>query len=79
MTPLTQFQREILLNEEDKQNYFWVQDDVHLAHAVSPLFASFPIPAMTKGTKTAFENLKMPLGQFQMKLADGRLYQAMLP
>lgn len=79
MTQLTEFQREIILNEEDKQNYFWVQDDVHLAHAVSPLFASFQIPAMTKGTKTAFENLKMPLRQFMMKLADGRLYQATLP
>ncbi|WP_289141316.1 PEP-utilizing enzyme [uncultured Brevibacillus sp.] len=79
MTHLTEFQREIVLNEEDKLNYFWVQDDVHLAHAVSPLFASFQIPAMTKGTKTAFENLKMPLRQFMMKLADGRLYQATLP
>lgn len=79
MTNLTDFQKEIFLNEEDKQTHFWVQDDVHLAHAVSPLFASFQIPAMTKGTIKAFENLKMPIRQFYMKLADGRLYQATLP
>jgi pyruvate,water dikinase len=50
-----------------------------LAHAISPLFASFQIPAMTEGTKQAFENLKMPLQQFRAKLSDNRIYQVTLP
>ncbi|MFY0545335.1 PEP-utilizing enzyme [Brevibacillus sp. H7] len=75
---LANFQSRICLSEEEKQTGFWVQDDVHLAHAVSPLFASFQLPAMTEGTKIAFENLKMPISQFVMKLSDGRIYQATL-
>ncbi|MFM1651888.1 PEP-utilizing enzyme [Brevibacillus sp. B_LB10_24] len=79
MISRTGFQQEIFLSEEDKRQGFWVQDDVHLGHAVSPLFASFQIPAMTEGTKLAFENLKSPVSQFHVKLSDGRIYQHTIP
>ncbi|WP_245553011.1 hypothetical protein [Brevibacillus massiliensis] len=75
----TGFQQEIFLSEEDKRQGFWVQDDVHLGHAASPLFASFQIPAMTEGTKRASENLKSPVSQFHVKLSDGRIYQHTIP
>lgn len=79
MLQLADFQNKLLLGDEDKKQGFWVQDDVHLAHVVSPLFASFQIPAMTDGTKKAFEHLQMPMSQFVMKLSDGRIYQQTLP
>lgn len=79
MIQLADFQNEITLSEQDKNQGFWFQDDVHMAHAVSPLFASFQIPAMTVGTKKAFENLKAPMGQYVAKLSEGRIYQQMLP
>jgi pyruvate,water dikinase len=79
MVQWEKFQEQLLLGEEDKKQGFWVQDDVHLAHAISPLFASFQIPAMSEGTKQAFENLKMPLLQFRPKLSDNRIYQLTLP
>lgn len=73
------FQNELILSEQDKQTGFWVQDDVHLAHALTPLFASFMVPAVTEGTKAAFANMKMPLTQFRFKLADSRVYQQNVP
>ncbi|NOU94505.1 PEP-utilizing protein [Paenibacillus sp. LMG 31456] len=79
MTVQTLFQSTLMLNEEDKKQSFWVQDEVHLAHALTPLFASFMVPAVTEGTKLAFENLKMPLLQFRFKVADGRIYQDTVP
>ncbi|TDG00195.1 PEP-utilizing enzyme [Paenibacillus piri] len=79
MTVLTPFQSTLMLNDEDKQQSFWVQDDVHLAHALTPLFASFMVPAVTEGTKLAFDNLKLPMLQFRFKLADGRVYQDTVP
>jgi phosphohistidine swiveling domain-containing protein len=79
MTVQTAFQSTLMLNEDDKKQSFWVQDDVHLAHALTPLFASFMVPAVTEGTKLAFENLKLPLLQFRFKLADGRVYQETVP
>ncbi|SFL00807.1 pyruvate, water dikinase [Paenibacillus sp. 1_12] len=73
------FRSDLMLHEEDIKQGFWVQDDVHLSHALTPLFASFMVPAVTEGTKVAFENLKMPLSQFRYKLADGRIYQYTVP
>ncbi|NOU94096.1 PEP-utilizing protein [Paenibacillus sp. LMG 31456] len=73
------FRSDLMLQEEDIKQGFWVQDDVHLSHALTPLFASFMVPAVTEGTKAAFENLKMPLSQFRYKLADGRIYQYTVP
>ncbi|MCU6791314.1 PEP-utilizing enzyme [Paenibacillus sp. WQ 127069] len=73
------FRSDLMLQEEDIKQGFWVQDDVHLSHALTPLFASFMVPAVTEGTKVAFENLKMPLSQFRYKLADGRIYQYTVP
>lgn len=72
-------QQQFTLTEEDKQQGFWVQDDVHLSHALTPLFASFMAPAVTEGTKLAFESLKLPLLQFRFKLSDGRIYQETVP
>lgn len=73
------FQNELLLSEEDKKQGFWVQDDVHLSHAITPLFASFMAPAVSEGTRRAFHNLQFPLEQFRFKLADGRIYQQNVP
>ncbi|CAG7637831.1 PEP-utilizing enzyme [Paenibacillus allorhizosphaerae] len=73
------FQNELLLSEEDRKQGFWIQDDVHLSHALTPLFASFMAPAVSEGTQRAFDNLKLPLTQFRFKLADGRIYQQNVP
>lgn len=79
MTITKTFRSDLMLQEEDIKQGFWVQDDVHLSHAITPLFASFMVPAVTEGTKVAFENLKMPLSQFRYKLSDGRIYQYTVP
>jgi len=79
MTQLDEFQNQLYLSEQDKKQGFWLQDEVHLAHAISPLYASFMLLAMTHGTKKAFETLKSPVLQFKMKYSDGRAYQATPP
>ncbi|MBP1932120.1 PEP-utilizing enzyme [Ammoniphilus resinae] len=79
MTQLDEFQNQLYLSEEDKKQGFWMQDEVHLAHALSPLYASYMLPAMTHGTKKAFETVKSPVLQFKMKYSDGRAYQATPP
>ncbi|TVY00343.1 PEP-utilizing enzyme [Paenibacillus cremeus] len=73
------FQSELMLSEEEKKEGFWFQDEVHLANPLSPLFASFMVPAVTEGTRLAFDVLKFPLRQFCFKLSDGRIYQANVP
>ncbi|MEK1831298.1 hypothetical protein AAAC51_26890 [Priestia megaterium] len=75
MNVLSAFQNDLFLSEEEKQTGFWVQDNLHIAHALSPLYASFQLPAMTYGTKRGFETLKLPIYQFVVKLADGKMYQ----
>jgi phosphohistidine swiveling domain-containing protein len=74
------FDRQLLfLNEQDKQQGFWVQDDVHLPHAFTPLYACFQTVAMREGTLKAFETLKMPIKQFNTKIENGYLYQTTPP
>lgn len=79
MNVLSAFQNDLFLSEEEKQTGFWVQDNLHIAHALSPLYASFQLPAMTYGTKQGFETLKLPIYQFVVKLADGKMYQQNIP
>lgn len=69
------FRSELLLNEEDKQNGFWFLDELHLPGALTPLFASYMAPAVTEGTKKAYETLKLPIHQFQIKISDSHYYQ----
>ena len=70
---------DLFLTEEDKATGFWVQDEVHLPYSFTPLYASFQVPAMSEGTKKAFETLKLPIGQFQTKIERGYIYQWNVP
>ncbi|MGE7119586.1 PEP-utilizing enzyme [Peribacillus sp. NPDC046944] len=69
------FRSELMLNEEDKQNGFWFLDELHLPGSLTPLFASYMAPAVTEGTKKAYETLKLPIHQFQIKISDSHYYQ----
>lgn len=73
------FRNELLLNEEDKQNGFWFLDELHLPGTLTPLFASYMAPAVTEGTKKAYETLKMPIHQFHIKISDSYYYQNTVP
>src|SRR3569833_2868200 len=70
---------DLFLTEEDKTTGFWVQDEVHLPYSFTPLYASFQVPAMSEGTKRAFETLKLPISQFQTKIERGYIYQWNVP
>lgn len=76
---LSPFQKSLELTEADEQRYFFVQDDTHFSHALTPLFASFILPAMSDGTRLAFANLRFPVGQFLARVKDGYFYQANVP
>lgn len=69
------FRKELMLNEEDKQNGYWFVDELHLPDTLTPLFASYMAPAVTEGTKRAYETLKLPIHQFQIKISDAHYYQ----
>ena len=75
MLNVKNFQKELMLNEEDKQNGFWFLDELHMPDALTPLFASYMAPAVTEGTKKAYETLKLPIHQFQIKISDSHYYQ----
>jgi pyruvate,water dikinase len=77
--PLSNWKESLILSEDEKQQGFWMLDDTHFARPLTPLFASFMIPAVTTGTKRAFENMKMPIVQFIVKSVDGYYYQMMPP
>lgn len=70
--------QDYLYGEKDN-NHFFVQDDVHFPHVLSPLFASFQLPAIENGTSIAFENMKFPLARFVSRLYRGRKYQHNAP
>ncbi len=72
-------QDRITLSDEDIKERVWVQDGLHFGHPLTPLFASYMIPAMTEGTRRAFEWLKAPIRQFLSKIHDGYYYQAVVP
>ncbi|AJY73446.1 PEP-utilizing enzyme [Paenibacillus beijingensis] len=78
-TPLSDFKKTLFLSEADKQQGFWMLDDTHFSRPLTPLFASFMLPAVTKGTQRAFETMKMPLIQFTVKTDHGYYYQSMPP
>ncbi|MGE7781557.1 PEP-utilizing enzyme [Peribacillus sp. NPDC097264] len=75
MLNIENFRSELMLNEEDKQNGFWFLDELHLPGSLTPLFASYMAPAVTEGTKKAYETLKLPIHQFQIKISDSHYYQ----
>lgn len=79
MNHLSDWKKSLVLSEKDKQQGFWILDDTHFPQPLSPLFASFMIPAVTIGTKRAFENMKMPIAQFIVKTDQGYYYQSMPP
>lgn len=76
-TPLYDWKKNLILCENEKHQGFWMQDDTHYPRPLTPLFASFLIPAVTSGTKRAFENMKMPITQFLVKSDNGYFYQTM--
>lgn len=67
-----------LYSEKDADDFF-VQDDVHFSHVLTPLFASFQLPTQEEGTRIAFESMKMPLDRFVCRLYRGRFYQFNAP
>ena len=75
MFTIENFRNELILNEEDKQNGYWFLDELHLPGSLTPLFASYMAPAVTEGTKKAYETLKLPINQFHIKISDSHYYQ----
>ena len=75
MLNVENFRNELMLNEEDKRNGFWFLDELHLPGALTPLFASYMAPAVTEGTKKAYETLKLPIHQFHIKISESHYYQ----
>jgi len=72
-------QEEITLSEQDLAERGWNQDGLHFSHPLSPLYASYMIPAMTEGTRPAMEALKAPMRQFIAKIHQGYFYQSVVP
>ena len=63
------------LGEDERHTGYWIQDEVHFGHPLTPLFASYQLPALTEGTRRAFETLSMPIIEFRARLVDGYFYQ----
>lgn len=74
-----ELKNEWILSESDKREAYWMLDDTHFSRPLTPLFASFMLPGVTKGTKRAFENMRMPIQQFVAKCDRGYYYQSMPP
>lgn len=72
-------QTELALSPQDIAEHVWVQDGVHFGHPLTPLFASYMMPALTTGTYQAMKALNGPFVQFIGKLRDGHYYQAVIP
>jgi rifampicin phosphotransferase len=75
---LTSFQKDISLNFEDMEE-FWVLNDTSFSHAVSPLYASFIVPAFAEGTGSSFRKLKFMFDKLDLKLYQGHIYTRMVP
>lgn len=75
---LTPFQKDIFLSFEDMKE-FWVLHDTSFAHAVSPLYASFIVPAFAEGTVSGFEKLKFMFKKIDLKVYQGHIYTRMVP
>lgn len=68
----------ITLSPEDLKTRVWNQDGLHFSHPLTPLFASYMIPALTEGTRLAMTTLKAPIRQFISKVHQGYFYQAVI-
>ena len=75
---LTPFQKDISLSFEDMEE-FWILNDTSFSHAVSPLYASFIIPAFSEGTAASFKKLKFMFNRLNLKLYKGHIYTKMEP
>ncbi|RKN81972.1 PEP-utilizing enzyme [Paenibacillus ginsengarvi] len=79
MNDLSDFKKSLILSDYDKQQGYWMLDDTHFSKPLAPLFASLLLPAVTIGSKRAFDNMKMPIAQFVVKTDHGYYYQLMPP
>ncbi|OYD09578.1 PEP/pyruvate-binding domain-containing protein [Paludifilum halophilum] len=70
--PLSEFQRSLLLTESERKGDFWIFMEDHISEILSPLDASFLIPAF-KGASGVFESFGFP-SQLNTKVFKGRLY-----
>ncbi|MGE7305137.1 PEP/pyruvate-binding domain-containing protein [Priestia megaterium] len=70
---LTPFQKDISLSFEDMEE-FWILNDTSFSHAVSPLYASFIIPAFSEGTAASFKKLQFMFNRLHLKLYKGHIY-----
>ncbi|WP_195694846.1 PEP/pyruvate-binding domain-containing protein [Priestia megaterium] len=70
---LTPFQKDISLSFENMEE-FWILNDTSFSHAVSPLYASFIIPAFSEGTAASFKKLKFMFNRLNLKLYKGHIY-----
>ncbi|KNH24103.1 phosphotransferase [Priestia megaterium] len=70
---LTSFQKDISLSFENMEE-FWILNDTSFSHAVSPLYASFIIPAFSEGTAASFKKLKFMFNRLNLKLYKGHIY-----
>ncbi|KZE15603.1 PEP/pyruvate-binding domain-containing protein [Priestia aryabhattai] len=75
---LTPFQKDISLSFDDMEE-FWILNDTSFSHAVSPLYASFIIPAFSEGTAASFKKLKFMFNRLNLKLYKGHIYTKMEP
>jgi len=76
---LSEWKENLILSEDDKRQGYWMLDDTHFTRPLTPLFASFMMPAVTAGTQRAFDKMKMPLLQFVVKSDHGYYYQMTPP
>lgn len=67
---------DILLQDQEMESAFWVQNDVQFPKPLSPLFASFLLPAMEKGMESAFEKWSMNTKRIRTRLWNGYYYQS---
>ncbi|UVI29217.1 PEP-utilizing enzyme [Paenibacillus spongiae] len=79
MTDLSDFKKSLILSDNDKKLGYWMLDDTHFPKPLTPLFISLMMPAVTIGTKRAFETMKLPIAQFIVKSDHGYYYQLMPP
>lgn len=63
------------LGADERHAGYWIQDEVHFGHPLTPLFASYQLPSLTVGTRRAFDTLSMPIIEFRARLVDGYFYQ----
>ncbi|QKG85505.1 PEP-utilizing protein [Kroppenstedtia pulmonis] len=76
---ITEFQRTIILSEDEKQSGFWIQDDTHFSDPKTPLFLSFMLPAFLHGANKAFKRWKYPIDYIALKSSEGYVYQTTIP